>query len=205
MKTAKLAMGVLTVAGLAGVAAMGMVGFGERPAAAGLGAGAYEIDPVHSSAIFKIKHESVSNFYGRFNDVSGTFTFDTSSPESASFEVTIKTESVNSGQPARDGHLRKSDFFNAGEHPKITFKSTGVKKVGDKFEVTGDLTMLGKTKPITATVVHTGEKTTPRGEKAGVEATFTVKRSEFGMNYGIANGGLGDEVGMIVALEGTKK
>jgi polyisoprenoid-binding protein YceI len=164
----------------------------------------FTVDPVHSAVIFRIKHNNVSNFYGRFNDLAGTWTLDDAAPEKSTMEFAIKAESVDSGNSKRDDHLRSPDFFNAKEFPTLTFKATKVAKKGDNtFEVIGDLTLLGKTKPVTVAVTHTGTAAGRRGTVSGIEATFTFKRSDFGMNYG--TGQLGDEVTIIAGIEGAGK
>lgn len=169
----------------------------------------FSVDKTHSSIVFKIRHMGVSNFYGRFNDFGGEFSFDPEDLASAKFNVTVKATSIDTGNDGRDGHLRNADFFNVGDHDEISFMSTGVSKSSKEgmYELKGDLTMLGETKPVTATLEWGGTK--DGGERmgtiAGFEARFTVKRSDFGMDYGVAQGGVGDEVTLIVALEGRKK
>jgi len=164
------------------------------PAAA---ATVYSVDSGHSSVIFKAKHNQVANFYGRFDDVSGSFALE----EGGSFDISIKAESVHSGNSKRDDHLRNPDFFSAKEFPTMTFKSKSVKAKGsDSFEVMGDITFRGTTKPLTVTVKNTGTGEA-RGKKlAGMETVFTIKRSEFGSTYGIP--GISDDVELIVSLEG---
>ena len=165
----------------------------------------YRVDPVHSSAVFRIKHANVAPFWGRFNDPTGTFALDAADPSKSSFVIEIAVDKVNTGNAQRDNHLKSPDFFNARQYPKISFKSTSVKKgEGDNMlEVSGDLTMHGVTKPITAKVelAGTGEF---RGKAiAGVEATFTVKMTDFEIKG--MPGALSDEVKVIVALEGGKQ
>jgi polyisoprenoid-binding protein YceI len=166
--------------------------------------GSYSVDIVHSSVLYRVKHVGASWHWGRFNDFSGSFAINSEKPEASLFDLTIKTESVDSGNADRDKHLRSQDFFSAKEFPSITFKSTKVAKTGDKtFDVTGDLTLMGVTKPVTASVefVGTGEM---RGvKKAGIEAKFEIKRSDFGMSKMV--GPIGDEVSLIVSLEGDRK
>lgn len=188
------------------------VGFGPAPSpapAAPAPAATYEIDTVHTSTVFKIQHVGVSNFYGVFTKTTGTFTWDKAAPESFSVNAVVDADSVSTGNAARDGHLKKPDFFNAKEQPTITFKSTAVKKTGEgTFDVTGDLTMLGKTKPVTAKFTYVGEKDVGAqmgGYQAGFDATFTIKRSDFGMTYGVAQGALGDEVTLMIGLAGSRK
>ena len=201
----------VTVMALAGVGAG--LGFAEpaaKPAMASkpaASAGGYKVDAVHSGVVYRITHMGVSNFWGTFNKLDGSFAFDPADLSSASFDVTIDADSIDSNNAQRDGHLKSPDFFNTKQFPTITFKSTGVSKSGDGFELKGDMTLLGKTKPITAKLQHIGEgdKGERFGFRAGVEATFTFKRSDFGMNYGIKDNALGDEVMVIVSLEGAKK
>jgi polyisoprenoid-binding protein YceI len=203
----------LSVVSLAGVAVV-LMATGEsrvEPASAAAtraAANSFKIDSVHSSVVYRIRHLGVSNFYGRFGNKSGTFTLDPASPETASINVTIEAESVDSGNPNRDKHLKSPDFFNAVQFPTITFKSTSVKKTGEHtFEVTGDLTLLGQAKPVTAKLEYFGEKDTgPKfGHRAGFEATFTIKRTDFGMSFMTEGGALGNEVTVIAAMEGTKE
>lgn len=166
----------------------------------------FTIDTVHSAVMFRIQHEGVSNFYGRFNDLTGTYAVDAQSPEKGRFDLQVKTESVDTNNQRRDDHLRSPDFFNAAEFPAITFKSTKVESASTyQLKVTGDLTLHGVTKPVTAEVTTFAAKQTRQGLKSGFEASFTVKRSDFGMDYGVANGGLGDEVTLRVGVEGAKR
>lgn len=165
----------------------------------------YKVDPVHSGVIFKIKHLDVSYFYGRFNEVSGKFTIDEADPASNTFDVEIKTDSIDTNSENRDRHLKGPDFFNAKQYPKVIFQSTSVKKIGDRlYEVTGNLTLHGVTQPLTVKLEHTGSGSGSRGEyRIGFETTFNIKRSDFDMKYALGN--LGDEVKMMVSLEGIKQ
>jgi polyisoprenoid-binding protein YceI len=195
-------MRVRTFAGLpALLVGLSFVGAAEcQPAVAET----YQVDPVHSSFVFRVKHFNVGYIHGRFNDVSGTVTFDPDKPEAASFDIQVKAASIDSNNPKRDQHLRGPDFFNVKEFPTIAFKSKEVKPLGDKmYEVTGDLTLHGVTQPVTAKVEYVGAGKDPRGtQRAGFEATFTVRRSEFGMKGML--GGIGDEVRVTAAFEGVK-
>jgi polyisoprenoid-binding protein YceI len=175
----------------------------KAPAAAPGGVQVFEIDDVHSMAMFRIHHMGAGQFWGRFNDVSGNFAFEEGKSEGLRFDVTIKTESVDSGNESLDKHLRSPDFFAAKDFPAMTFKSSAARKTGDRtYDVDGELTMLGVTKPITAKVEFCGVADMGRGRKAGFEAQFTVKRSDFGMKYGVEKGAIGDEVKVVVGLEG---
>jgi len=175
-----------------------------KPAAAA--GDTYEVDGGHSSNMFKINHMGVANFMGRFNKMGGTYTMDPAKLEASTFEITIDADSVDTNSEGRDKHLRNPDFFNTAEYPNITFKSTKVEKVGDNMlNVTGDLTFRGVTKPVTAKFQIFPGKETRQGFKSGFEANFSIKRTDFGNDTYVAQGGLGDEVQVTVCVEGAKK
>ncbi len=177
------------------------------PVAAPIAAEVFELDSTHSKALFRILHLGAGPFWGRFNDVSGTMTCADGKPEGVMFDVTIKTDSVDTGTEKLDAHLKSGDFFNAKEHPALTFKSTSIKK-GPKdgwLEVAGDLSMNGVTKPVTAMLEWTGTNDGPMGRRAGYEATINIKRSDWNVKYGVDKGMIGDDVRIIVGLEGVAK
>ena len=162
----------------------------------------FNIDAVHSTAIFRVHHVGAGMFYGRFNDVTGMIALSGDVP---SFDVSIAIDSVDSSNERLDSHLKSPDFFNAVEFPTMSFKSSSVKSVGDnKYEVTGEITMHGVTKPLTVNMEKTGHVDGRRGEMVGFETEFELTRSEFGMNYGVESGSLGDKVKVIVALEAKR-
>ncbi len=162
----------------------------------------FNIDSVHSTAIFRVQHLSASNFYGRFNELEGTI--DLNAESGPSFDVIIKTESVDSGNESLDRHLKNADFFDAKQFPTMTFKSTSAKKMGDNWKVMGEMTMHGVTRKIEVDMEFVGRADVGRGDRVGFETAFTVKRSDFGMKYGVENGSLGDVTKIIVSLEGIK-
>lgn len=162
----------------------------------------FNIDSVHSTAIFRVQHLGAGNFYGRFNELEGTIEWDAEG--GPSFDVSIKIESVDSGNEALDKHLKNADFFDAKQFPTMTFKSTGAKKMGDNWKVMGEMTMHGVTKAVEVDMEFVGRADVGRGDRVGFETTFTVKRSDFGMNWGVENGALGDATKIIVSLEGIK-
>ena len=170
-------------------------------------ADAYEIDTAHSMIIFRAKHNNVSYNYGRFNEFSGEITMDETDVSKSTVEFEVKAASVDTGNEKRDQHLRSSDFFSAKQFPVITFKSTKVSaKEGeeDMLEVTGDLELHGVKKSITVDVEITGRAKGRDGESLiGFESIFTIKRSEFGMTYGI--GPISDEIRLIVSIEAQGK
>jgi polyisoprenoid-binding protein YceI len=169
-----------------------------------LAADAFQVDTVHSSVLFRVKHMNVSYTHGRFNDVSGNFLLDEADPSKSVFDLTIKSESIDTASTKRDNHLKGTDFFNSKQFPTITFKSKSVKKVDSAYDVTGDLTLHGVTKSDTFRLSPTGTgKGMTGGALAGVEASVVIKRSDFGMTYMV--GPVGDEVTVTVALEGNRK
>ena len=164
----------------------------------------YEFDKSHTNIMFRINHLGFSNMIGLFTDYSGGFTFDPQKPEASTIDVTIKPSSVRTSSPELDAHLQKEEFFNSAKFPDIRFVSTGVKVTGSNTgEVTGNVTMLGVTKPATLKVVFNKMDVHPytKAYIAGFSADATIKRSDFGMNYGIPN--VGDEVTLHIETEGV--
>lgn len=167
-------------------------------------AGTYKIDRVHSSCNFRVEHLAASMFWGRFDDVNGTIAYTPGSAGSLEFDIRIPVASVHGGDDKLDNHLKGPDFFNMKEFPEMTFKSTKATPAGGRmWKVEGDLTLLGVTKPVVAMVEFTGAADKGRGMRVGFEASFAINRSEFGMNYGVDNGSLGDKVFVVVGLEGV--
>ncbi len=177
------------------------VAFAVQPGAAET----YKVDPVHSSVLFRAKHAGASYVWGRFNDPSGTFVLDKADPTKSSFSGEIRVANVDTHNEKRDAHLKSPDFFNAKQYPTITFKSTSVAKgEGNFLEVTGHLQMHGVTRSVTVPVELTGTGEFPPGTKrAGLEATFVVKMSDFEIK-GLP-GAVSDEIKVIIAVEGVKQ
>lgn len=180
------------------------LGFAVTPATVHA-ADTYAVDPVHTAALFKVKHVGVSYTYGRFNDISGTIVFDAADPAASKVDITIQAASVDTDNQKRDAHLANPDFFDAKQFPVLKFVSTAFKKVDDStFDVTGDFTLHGVTKPIAIKVVKIGEGKDPwGGYRIGFESTFTIKRSDYGMTKMMD--AVGDEVTVTFATEGIKK
>ena len=174
-------------------------------AAPALAADTYKVDPVHSMAIFRSDHANVGHVWGRFNEPTGTFVYDAADPTKSTFEIELTVDKIDTNNEKRDGHLKSPDFFNAKQYPTITFKSTSVSKGdGDALNVTGDLTMHGVTKQITIPVEVLGTGEFPPGTtRTGLEAKFPVKMSEYEIK-GLP-GAVGDEIHVIVAVEGIKQ
>lgn len=165
----------------------------------------YAVDPVHSSVIFRINHLGISYFYGRFNDIAGTFVIDDEDIGAGSADITIKVESLDTHDVKRNGHILGPDFFNAKSFPVITFKSSAIKNIDEKrVEVTGDLTLHGVKKPVKVEMMRIGSGKDPWGGfRSGYEGTLVIKRSDFGMKFMLE--GIGDEVTIILSIEGVRK
>lgn len=172
------------------------------PAAAKAEAVKYSFDKVHTQVLFFVSHLGYSMSQGEFHDYDGHFTFDAETPENSEIDVRIKTASVDMDDEKWDDHLKNEDFFNVEDYPEMTFKSTDVAVTGDNTaEITGDLTLLGVTKPVVLDVTHNKSGVHPHSGKyvSGFSATTTIKRSEFGMDYGLP--GVGDDVEVRIEVE----
>lgn len=187
MMTVALGMGVCSVVGSA------------------MAADNYDYDLVHSSVSFKARHLDISWIHGRFNEVSGKVSLDREHPEKSTFELSIKADSVDTANKARDEHLRQPDYFDTKQFPTIDFKSTGVKATKGGYEVTGDFTMHGVTKKITFSLEGGKEIVDSRSiKRVGFSTELKIKRSDFGFDKsGI--GPIGDEAIVLIDFEGTRK
>jgi polyisoprenoid-binding protein YceI len=174
-----------------------------------LAADTYQFDKSHTTVGFQVRHV-VTNVGGKFQDFSGSIKVDRVKPESSSVEFTIQAASINTNEPKRDEHLKSPDFFDVANQPTITFKSTSVKPTGkDTYEVAGNLTMRGVTKPVTLPITFLGEGKDPWGnEKMGFELSTTLNRKDYGIiwNKALDQGGLllGDEVKVQISVEANK-
>lgn len=163
-------------------------------------AASYKVDPNHNGVVFEIEHLKISQIYGKFTKLSGTVEYDPANVEASKFDLTVEATSINTGNEARDKHLRTADFFNVEQHPTITFKSTKVVKDDDnELKVTGDLTLLGVTKSIT---IEIDVKGPAQKGQYGFTTELEIKRSDFGMKYGIPM--IGDKVDMDISFEVLK-
>ncbi|HZI98183.1 MAG TPA: YceI family protein [Actinomycetales bacterium] len=152
----------------------------------GLTTGTYVIDPSHTEVGFVARHAMVTKVRGRFTEVEGTLSFGDDA-EASSAEATIKTASVSTGSPDRDGHLTSADFFDVEQYPAITFRSKGVQPDGDTYVLTGDLTIKDVTKAVRMPVEFGGAATDPFGnERAGFSAELDVDREDWGLTWNAA-------------------
>ena len=167
-------------------------------------ADSYTIDSRHTFPVFEVNHLGFSTQRGRFNKSAGKITLDTAA-KSGNVDLTIDSGSIDMGIEKWDEHMKSPDFFDAAKHPTITFKSSKIKFDGDKVVgADGDLTLLGVTKPVTLAMsgFRCGEHPMLKKIVCGVDATTTIKRSDFGMKYGLP--AIGDEVKLIVPVEAIK-
>ncbi|GAA1968236.1 YceI family protein [Nocardioides panacihumi] len=155
--------------------------------------GDYTLDASHTRIGFSARHAMVTTVRGAFTDFEGTAHIDTATPASSWVKVSIKAESINTGNADRDGHLRSGDFFENETHPEITFASTAVDVDGGTWNVTGDLTIKGVTHSITVPFEQTGSAQDPFGNtRVGFEGVATLDRKDWGLvwNAALETGGV---------------
>ncbi|MFF8944765.1 YceI family protein [Streptomyces sp. NPDC014864] len=150
--------------------------------------GDYTIDPAHSTLGFVARHAMVTNVKGKFNDFSGTLHLDGSDPAKSTASLDVTMDSIDTGSADRDGHLKSSDFFKTGEFPAMTFRSTQAEALGgDDYRITGELTILGVTRPLTIDLEFNGAAKDPFGnERVGFEGKAEILRSEWGLTWNAA-------------------
>lgn len=160
----------------------------------------YVIDASHSSIQFSADHLGYSDVVGRFNQLEGAIS---TNKNTSVLNVVIQAASIDSNHQKRDDHLRSPDFFNVKQFPQIKFTAPFAVGTVDST-LTGELEMLGKVKPITLTLKKNKEGKDPWGmDRIGYTATTSLKRSEFGMNF--MQGGIGDEIDIVINIEAIKK
>ncbi|MDJ0944751.1 MAG: YceI family protein [Kiloniellales bacterium] len=193
------------------LAVVAVLGGGLTPAPPAQAAAArYEIDPAHFSVGFLVHHIGYADTLGMFLEGSGSFTFDETAPAVSDIEVTIQADSVFTNHDRRDKHVKGGDFLDVDDHPEIRFVGREARQTGENTgEVTGDLTILGVTRPVTLQVTKNKIGDYPFGAGppyvVGVSVRGTVKRSEFGMTYAVENGWVGDEVELIIEFEAIRQ
>jgi polyisoprenoid-binding protein YceI len=171
----------------------------------------WSFDLVHSSINFWVRHLMVSKVHGRFGQWTGSLQLDESNLAASSLDIQIDAASIDTREPQRDTHLRSADFLEAEKYPHLTFKSTAVKVAGkDSFEVQGNLTIRGVTKPVTLEVESSGRVKDPwGGERAGFSAHGSIERKDFGLtwNKALEAGGVvvGDKVEISIEIEAVRK
>ncbi len=161
----------------------------------------WTIDPTHSEILFKVKHLVISTVTGKFNEFDGSFESKGDDLEEAHISFEANINSIDTNNEDRDTHLKSDDFFNADEHPKLTFSSTSFTKKSDsEYELTGDLTIRGTTKEVSLDVEYGGTVEDPYGQtKAGFEVNGKINRKEFGLKWNAVT-----EAGSVVVSEEVK-
>lgn len=163
--------------------------------------GAFQVDPTHSTVLFKAKHAGAGYVYGWFKDVSGAFTID-ADPAKSHVELAVKVASVDTRDDERNGNIAGPDFLNAKQFPELTFKSTSVAAIPSGWRITGELTIRGATKSVTFDAVPVGDAKDPQGKRlVGVEARFAIARGDFGVSFMPEM--VGPDIELIIALEGS--
>ena len=150
--------------------------------------GDYTIDPAHSTLGFVARHAMVTNVKGSFQDFTGTLHLDGTDPSRSTASLDVVMDSIETGNADRDGHLKSADFFKADEFPAMTFRSTKAEALGgDDYRITGDLTILGTTRPLAIDLEFNGAAKDPFGnERVGFEGKAEILRSEWGLTWNAA-------------------
>lgn len=168
----------------------------------------YALDPEHLAVAFLVEHMGFAKTLGRFTETEGSFVWDPETRTLSELRVVVATDSVASDHKARDRHVRGKDFLHVREHPEMVFEAPGPIVVdGDAAVIEGTLTLLGESRPLALETTLNKTGTYPFGHKKrtlGVSARGMVKRSDYGMSYGVANGLVGDEVELIIELEAIR-
>jgi polyisoprenoid-binding protein YceI len=169
------------------------------------------LDPMHSEVQFKVKHLVISTVSGFFKNFEGTLETENEDFEDAKIDFSLDVNSINTNQDQRDGHLKSPEFFDSEQYPKISFTSTSLKKTDDdEFELKGDLTIKGITKPVTLNVEFGGSAADFYGNtKAGFEVTGKINRKEFGLTWdGVTEAGsivVGEDIKLMINAQFTKQ
>jgi len=171
----------------------------------------WAIDPAHSLVEFAVKHLMISTVKGRFGDVKGTVRYDETDPQQSQVEIEIQTATIDTHNEQRDNHLRSPDFFDAQQHPTMTFKSRRLDgDINAEFKLVGDLTIKGTTREVTLESEFQGRTRDPwGGERMGFSATGKINRQHFGLhwNQALDAGGwvLGDDIKIVIEVELVKQ
>ena len=195
--------------GLGGGALMLAAALIANPSASQAEPADFVLDPTHTYITFFVSHLGFSDMSGMFLESEGSFSYDEEAKELKSATITVSTDSVFTNHDERDKHLRNADFLNTSEFPEMTFVATKAEKLSDtEGKVTGDLTLLGVTKPITLDVTFNKAGNYPFGDghyALGFDATGSFKRSDFGMTYGVDGDIVGDEIKLVIGVEGIRQ
>src|SRR5258708_20078115 len=147
--------------------------------------GTWQFDPLHTQVEFAAKHLGMMTVRGHFTDVKTTGHIDPGHPEAPAVEVVVRMESMRTNKEQRDNDLRGSNILEIDKYPTMTFKSTAIKSLGgDRYELTGDLTIKDKTRPVTFAVTDLGEFNDPMmGHRIAYSGEGTINRRDYGMTF----------------------
>lgn len=150
-------------------------------------AGTYATDPSHTLVGWKVSHFGFNDYFGQFGDIRGTLTLDPANPSRSVVDITVPVSGLATASSGLTAHMQRADFFDMPNHPEVRFVSTAVEANGDRAVIAGNLTIRGVTRPVILSARFSGAGTNPynRKDTVGFHATTTVKRSDFGMTYGI--------------------
>lgn len=171
----------------------------------------WAVDAAHSSLDFSIKHMVIARVKGTFHNFEASIDADPEDLTTAVIGFAVEVGSIDTRNADRDNHLKSPDFFDVEQHPKMTFQSTKIVKKGDgKYDVTGDMTIHGTTRPETFAVTFEGNATDPWGnQKTGFSGVGTINRSDYGLTWNAAleTGGVlvGDQVQVSIEIEASKQ
>ena len=213
MRRAWAAAGLLTLPALLGPATlMATSVLTAQPALAA--PATYTLDPEHAVVGFLVMHAGYANVLGRFREIEGEISFDETAKRLDSGEIRVKTASVFTDHDKRDEHLRGPDFLNAEEFPEMIFRLDGAEAADERTgRITGTLELLGVRKPMTLDVTWNKSAEYPFGTGVfgtrpyviGVSARGTIRRSDFGMTYGLDGDLVGDEISLILEMEARRQ
>src|SRR3954451_5214882 len=173
--------------------------------------GDYTLDVAHTQLGFVARHAMVTKVRGRFREFEGKAHLDAAHPDKSTASVVIQAKSIDTGNAARDAHLRSNDFLDMAQYPQITFHSTAVEKIDDEhYKMTGDLSIKGVTRPVTLDIAFTGVAVDPFGNiRAGFEGSCTLNRKDWGVawNAPLETGGLlvSDKVNLEIEVSAVKQ
>jgi polyisoprenoid-binding protein YceI len=172
----------------------------------------FELDPEHLTVAFLVEHIGYARTLGVFRKARGEFRYDEASGALSDVRVVVDTASVDTAHAARDGHLRKKDFLDVARFPTMTFTAKSARRRGERgYLIEGELELLGQRRPLVLEATLNKLDRYPIGPPlakpfvAGASARGRFRRSAFGMNYGVADGLVGDEVELIVELEARRQ
>lgn len=167
----------------------------------------YTIDPKHSSARFKVRHMMIANVSGTFDSVTGTVDYDPAKPDSGKIDATIDVNSLHTGDPQRDAHVKTPDLFDAEKFSTITFRSKKITPSGGKnFKATGDLTLRGVTREVSLDVEGLSDEVTDpwKLQRRGVAASVRISRNDFGIVFDPSGAMVSDAVDITLDIEMTR-